>query len=68
MALKSKKSSISPFVSFVLKLLPGLIQQIDPRWISAAVHETIRLTCSPIVPHVATQNSTIGGKNLNGLM
>ncbi len=34
----------------------------DLKWISAAIHETIRLTCSPIVPHVATQNSTIGGK------
>ena len=33
----------------------------DLKWISAAVHETIRMTCSPIVPHVATQNSTIGG-------
>lgn len=31
-------------------------------WVVAAMHETIRLTCSPIVPHQATQDSTIGGK------
>jgi heme/copper-type cytochrome/quinol oxidase subunit 3 len=35
----------------------------DLTWITAAVHETIRMACSPIVPHVATQNSTIGGKD-----
>nr|AKH03498.1 cytochrome P450 307F1 [Paracyclopina nana] len=29
--------------------------------IVAAMHETIRLTCSPIVPHQATQDSSIGG-------
>ena len=27
----------------------------------AAMHETIRMTCSPIVPHQATQDSDIGG-------
>ena len=30
--------------------------------LKAAMHETIRLTCSPIVPHQATQDSEIGGK------
>jgi cytochrome P450 family 307 subfamily A len=30
-------------------------------WITASMHETIRHTCSPIVPHKATQDSTIGG-------
>lgn len=30
-------------------------------WIVACMHETIRLTCSPIVPHQATQDSTIDG-------
>lgn len=28
----------------------------------ACMHETIRLTCSPIVPHQATQDSTIDGE------
>ena len=30
--------------------------------LKAAMHETIRLTCSPIVPHQATQDSEIGGE------
>jgi len=30
-------------------------------WVVASIHETIRMTCSPIVPHQATQDSTIGG-------
>ena len=30
-------------------------------WVVAAMHETIRMTCSPIVPHQATQDSTIDG-------
>ena len=31
-------------------------------WVTAAMHETIRMTCSPIVPHTASQDSTIAGK------
>ena len=31
-------------------------------WVVASMHETIRMTCSPIVPHQATQDSSIGGK------
>lgn len=34
-------------------------------WIVACMHETIRLTCSPIVPHQATQDSTIDGNSPN---
>ena len=30
-------------------------------WVVASMHETIRKTCSPIVPHQATQDSTIEG-------
>ena len=30
-------------------------------WVVASMHETIRMTCSPIVPHQATQDSSIGG-------
>ena len=32
-------------------------------WLTAATNETIRMTCSPIVPHQATRNSTIAGKD-----
>ena len=31
-------------------------------WVVASMHETIRKTCSPIVPHQATQDSTIEGE------
>ena len=34
-------------------------------WVVASMHETIRLTCSPIVPHQATQDSSIDGKYLS---
>ncbi len=34
-------------------------------WVVAAMHETIRMTCSPIVPHQAAQDSTIGGNYNN---
>ena len=34
----------------------------DLHWMTAAMHETIRLTCSPIVPHQASKDSTINGK------
>ena len=34
----------------------------DLNWMTAAIHETIRLTCSPIVPHQASKDSTIKGK------
>ena len=34
----------------------------DLHWMTAAAHETIRLTCSPIVPHQASTDSTIKGK------
>lgn len=34
----------------------------DLHWMTAAIHETIRLTCSPIVPHQASKDSTINGK------
>ena len=34
----------------------------DLHWMTAAMHETIRLTCSPIVPHQASTDSTIKGK------
>ena len=30
-------------------------------WVVASMHETIRMTCSPIVPHQATQDSSIDG-------
>ena len=33
---------------------------------NAAMFETIRLTCSPIVPHQASKDSTVGGKNTLG--
>ena len=29
--------------------------------LTAILHESIRLTCPPIVPHVASQDTTIGG-------
>ena len=34
----------------------------DLHWMTAAIHETIRLTCSPIVPHQASKDSSINGK------
>ena len=34
----------------------------DMHLINAAMNETIRLTCSPIVPHQATRDSTVGGE------
>ena len=34
----------------------------DLHWMTAAMNETIRLTCSPIVPHQASKDSTINGK------
>ena len=34
----------------------------DLHWLTAAMNETIRLTCSPIVPHQASRDSTINGK------
>ncbi len=34
------------------------------QWLIAAMNETIRMTCSPIVPHTASQDSTIAGKFL----
>ncbi len=34
----------------------------DLHWGRAAMFETVRLTCSPIVPHRATKDSTIGGE------
>ena len=34
----------------------------DLHWMTAAIYETIRLTCSPIVPHQASKESTINGK------
>lgn len=30
-------------------------------WARAAIFESVRLTCSPIVPHRATRDTTIGG-------
>ena len=34
----------------------------DMHLMNASMFETIRLTCSPIVPHQATRDSTVGGK------
>ena len=33
--------------------------------LKAAMHETFRLTCSPIVPHQATQDSDIRGEQIH---
>ena len=33
----------------------------DMHLMNASMFETIRLTCSPIVPHQATRDSTVGG-------
>ena len=42
----------------------GLDSKKDLHWMTAAMNETIRLTCSPIVPHQASRDSTINGKFL----
>jgi len=39
----------------------GLANKKDMHLMNAAMFETIRLTCSPIVPHQATRDSTVGG-------
>lgn len=39
----------------------GLDHKKDLHWITAAANETIRMTCSPIVPHQASRDSTIAG-------
>ena len=44
------------------KKIVSLDSKQDLHWMNAAVHETIRLTCSPIVPHQASKDSTINGK------
>lgn len=40
----------------------GLIDKSDMVYTEAAIFETLRTTSSPIVPHVATQDTELGGK------
>ena len=40
-----------------------LLQTKQLNWTQAACYETIRMTCSPIVPHRATVDTTLGGEN-----
>lgn len=42
----------------------GLSHKKDMHLMNASMFETIRLTCSPIMPHQATRDSSVGGKHL----
>ena len=51
------------------EVLPGgdfsLADKSNLTYLNATFFETVRTTCSAIVPHVANRNTTIGGNEIN---
>ena len=41
----------------------SLLNTHQLHWVRAARSETIRMTCSPIVPHRATKDTSLGGES-----
>lgn len=47
---------------------PTLEDRHQMPYSQAVLYEVLRLTSSPIVPHVATENATIGGESVSQLI